>query len=98
MTLPLRVLMVTSGWPERAYQTTHFVKRQAEFLRRAGVDVDVVAFRARMRLGVYLRAWREVRRRLATERYDLVHAQFGNSGVLVLTTGLPMVEIGRAHV
>jgi teichuronic acid biosynthesis glycosyltransferase TuaC len=91
MTLPLRVLMVTSGWPEQAHQTTHFVKRQAEFLRRAGVDVDVVAFRARMRLSVYLHAWREVRRRLATRRYDLVHAQFGNSGVLALGTGLPTV-------
>src|SRR5439155_906632 len=35
---PVRVLMITSGWPQPGQpQTTHFIKRQAEFLRAAGV-------------------------------------------------------------
>jgi glycosyltransferase involved in cell wall biosynthesis len=84
--------MLTSAWPQPGQpQTTHFVKRQAEFLQAAGIDVDVLAFRGQRRLGNYMRAWREARRRLATGRYDLIHAQFGQSGLLAFPSRLPLV-------
>jgi hypothetical protein len=77
-TRPIRVLMVTSGWPQPGQpQTTHFIKRQAEFLRAAGVDVEVFPFRGDRNPWNYVRAWFGVRRRLLRGRYDLVHAQFG---------------------
>src|SRR5207244_4091991 len=38
---PIRVLMITSGYPQPGQpHTQQFVKRQAEFLRAAGVEVD----------------------------------------------------------
>ena len=92
MDAPLRVLMITAGWPQPGQpQTTHFVKRQAEFLRKAGVAVDVFPFRGAKRALNYARAWLQVRPRLRPERYDLVHAQFGQSGILALPKRLPLV-------
>lgn len=92
MEAPIRVLMITAGWPQPGQpQTTHFVKRQAEFLRRAGVVVDVFHFRGAKNPWNYAKAWLAVRPRLRAGRYDLVHAQFGQSGVLALPKRLPLV-------
>ena len=88
----LRVLMATSDWPMPGRpRTTHFIKRQAEFLRAAGVDVDVFPFAAGKQLVNYARAWRAMRRQLDAGQYDLVHAQFGQSGLLALPKRLPLV-------
>lgn len=93
---PIRVLMVTSEWPRNSWGgTSVFIVRQADFLRRAGVDVDVFAFRGARRLKNYATAWREVRRKLRDESYDLMHAQFGQSGLLALPKRLPLVVTFR---
>ena len=92
----LRVLMITSGWPTPGQpQTTHFVKRQAEFVRAAGVEVDVFHFRGVRKLLNYIVAWVKVRRRLRRGAYDLVHAQFGQSGLLALPRTAPLVVTYR---
>jgi len=89
---PIRVLMATSDWPMPGRpRTTHFIKRQAEFLQAAGIAVDVFPFAGGRRLASYARAWRAMRRRLATGAYDLVHAQFGQSGLLALPKRIPLV-------
>ena len=92
MSQPLRVLMITSAWPQPGRpQTTHFIKRQAEFLQKAGVDVDVFHFQGSRQPVNYVRAWARVRPRLRPERYDLVHGQFGQSGLLALPKRMPLV-------
>jgi teichuronic acid biosynthesis glycosyltransferase TuaC len=96
MEAPIRVLMITSAWPTPGQpQTTHFIKRQAEFLRAAGVEVDVFRFRGRRNAWSYLRAWLAVQPRLTRRRYDLVHAQWGQSGLLALPKRLPLVVTYR---
>src|SRR2546422_8318330 len=76
MSQPIRVLMITSDWPTPGQpRTTYFIKRQAEFLQAAGVLVDVFHFRGRRNPWNYLSAWWRLRRRLARNYYDLVHAQ-----------------------
>jgi glycosyltransferase involved in cell wall biosynthesis len=93
---PIRVLMVTSEWPEDGMsRTAHFIKRQAEFLRAAGVEVEVFPFRGAKNPLNYLRAWARARARLRRGRYDLVHAQFGQSGLLALPKRLPLVVTFR---
>jgi len=93
---PVRVLMITSGWPQPGQpQTTHFIKRQAEFLRAAGVHVDVFHFKGERRPWNYALAWLRARRRLSFGRYDVVHAQFGQSGLLALPKRLPLVVTYR---
>ena len=92
----LRVLMVTSEWPEAGIPgTTNFIKRQAEFLQAAGVDVEVFAFRGSRNPYNYATAWTRLRPRLEPGRYDLVHAQFGQSGLLALPKKLPLVVTFR---
>ena len=89
----IRVLMITSEWPAPASapRTTHFIKRQADFLQAAGVAVDVFHFKAAKNPWNYFKAWVRVRRRLARNDYDLVHAQWGQSGLLALPKRLPLV-------
>ncbi len=91
----LRVLMITSEWASDPGHTAHFIARQVRFLRAAGVEVDVFAFRGGRRPLRYLVAWAQLRRRLMGQRYDLVHAQFGQSGLLALPKRLPLVVTFR---
>src|SRR6266536_834116 len=94
MTAPIRVLMITSDWPDLASWggTATFISRQVDFLRAAGVDVDVFRFRGGGKPLRYVSAWLDVQRR---GRYDLVHAQFGQSGLLALPKRLPLVVTFR---
>lgn len=97
MTNVLSVLMITNEWstPDHT-EYAPFIVRQVDFLRRAGVQVEVFYFRGSKDLGNYLRAWQTLRAKLARERYDLIHAQFGQSGTLaVLPKSLPLVVTFR---
>jgi len=86
----LRVLTITSEWINTGHGAP-FIARQVEFLRRAGVDIEVFAFRGAKNPINYLKAWGRLRRKLKRERYDLIHAQFGQSGLLALPKRMPLV-------
>lgn len=93
----MRILMITSEWPtpERP-NAVPFVVRQVDFLRRAGLEVDVFHFRGGKNLFRYMQAWFRVRSTLAQTSYDLIHAQFGQSGLLALfPKRLPLVVTFR---
>ncbi len=88
--------MITSAWPHRGQEaTTHFIERQATFLKAAGVDVDVYHFRGMRRPWRYPGAWVGAQYRLSRRRYDLVHAQFGQSGLMGLPKRIPLVVTFR---
>jgi glycosyltransferase involved in cell wall biosynthesis len=92
----VRVLMITSDWPfPGPVATTHFIKRQADFLQAAGVAVEVFFFAGRKNPLRYLWHWVRVRRKVAREHFDLIHAQFGQSGLLALPRSLPLVVTFR---
>jgi teichuronic acid biosynthesis glycosyltransferase TuaC len=89
---PHRVLMVTCEWPRDTWGgTAHFIVRQAEYLRAAGLEVDVHEFVGKRDPRNYVRAWLDVRKRLRTGRYDVVHAQFGQSALAALPCPLPLI-------
>jgi glycosyltransferase involved in cell wall biosynthesis len=92
----MRVLMVTSEWPIPGIRfTPTFIKRQAEFLEQAGVDVEVFPFHGGKNPYKYVKAWGRLRRRLRAKRYDLIHAQFGQSGLLAFPKRMPLVVTFR---
>jgi teichuronic acid biosynthesis glycosyltransferase TuaC len=92
----MRVLMVTSDWVWNSWGgPAVFIARQADFLRREGVDVDLFPFRAGRQVKNYAAAWLEVHRRIASGSYDLVHAQFGQSGLTALPSRIPLVVTFR---
>jgi teichuronic acid biosynthesis glycosyltransferase TuaC len=96
MTDSIRVLMVTSDWLWESWGgPAVFIARQAEFLRREGIHVDLFPFKGGRHPGNYAGAWREVRRRLRHGSYDLVHAQFGQSGLTALPKQVPLVVTFR---
>ena len=89
----LRVLVVTNLWPNEAdpgYGS--FVKAQMESLRPLGVEFDVVFMDGRQSKWNYFRGLVEMRRRLKSRRYDLIHAHFGLSGWVARLQGrVPVV-------
>jgi glycosyltransferase involved in cell wall biosynthesis len=92
MKSPIRVLMLTSEWPSPELpHHVPFLLQQIEFLRRAGVEIDVFSFRGARNPINYLRAWRRLRKHLDSKSYDVVHAQFGQSGLLPWPKKLPLV-------
>jgi hypothetical protein len=92
----MRVLMITCEWPtETEPQRAMFVKRQADALRAHGAAVDVYPFRGGGNPMRYLRHRGQVARRLRETRYDLVHAQWGQSALLALPKRLPLVVTFR---
>ena len=92
MTGRISVLMVTSEWPtpDRPHYAPYLVQ-EVEFLKRAGVDVEVFPFRGARKPMNYLNAWRRLRARLAERSFDLIHAQFGQSALLTWPKRLPLV-------
>lgn len=87
-----RVLMITSEWPtENEPYIAPFVVRQVKFLRKHGVDIDVFPFRGNKALLNYWKARREVSIMQKINTYDLIHAQWGQSALLVFPTKKPLV-------
>ncbi|MCM8820191.1 MAG: glycosyltransferase, partial [Candidatus Omnitrophica bacterium] len=88
----LRILMITSEWPTSEHpERGNFIVRQVKFLREAGIDVDVFAFRGAKNLLNYFKAWFRLQKQLRNNCYHLIHAQFGQSGLLVFPKRLPFV-------
>lgn len=96
MTNKIRILMVTSDWLWNSWGgPAVFIARQAEFLRREGIEVDLFPFRGARQARNYAAAWREVQKRVRHGSYDLVHAQFGQSGLTALPKRIPLVVTFR---
>jgi teichuronic acid biosynthesis glycosyltransferase TuaC len=77
----VKILVVTTMYPsEDRPALGTFVRTQVESLRRAGVDVEVLALRGGR--SKYLRGLLQLRRRLRRGDVDLVHAHYSYVGVL----------------
>jgi glycosyltransferase involved in cell wall biosynthesis len=97
MTDKLSILMLTSEWPTPEHpEYAPFIVRQANSLQRFGIQIDLFHFRGSKNVGNYFRAWKTVQNRVSTNHYDLIHAQFGQSGALaILPKSLPLVVTFR---
>ena len=92
MNAPIRILLVTNDWPtpERPLDVP-FMPRHVDFLRRAGAQVEVFAFRGAKNPLNYLKAWARLRATMRRGDYDLVHAHFGQAALLPWPKRLPLV-------
>ncbi|MBX3062106.1 MAG: glycosyltransferase [Anaerolineae bacterium] len=92
----MRVLMITTEWPTAAMpHRAPFIVREVEFLRKLNVDVDVFPLNGSQNPLNYAAAWRQVRQKLHTNAYDLIHAQFGQSAIPTLGARVPLVVTFR---
>jgi glycosyltransferase involved in cell wall biosynthesis len=81
----VNVLVLTNMYPkEDAPGDGAFVQEQVESLRALGLSVDVLAIDGSKGGRKYVRGLRSLRRALAKDRFDLVHAHYGLSGAIAL--------------
>lgn len=88
----MRVLIVTSEWPTHETPTyVPFLVQQVDYMRRAGLDVEVFAFRGKKNPLRYLQAWRNLRRQHDLKQFDIIHAHFGQSALVALPSRVPLI-------
>jgi len=88
--------MVTNQWPTpEAPHSAPFIARQYRSLRESGVDVDLFVFKGQRNPLRYVLATIRLLWRLSRNRYDLVHAQHGQSAIPALFTRVPLVVTFR---
>lgn len=88
----MHVLMVTSEWPTPEHpERVPFVVQQVESLHHRGIEVEIFSFRGDRNPFNYAGAWWDLRKKHNLKSYDLIHAHFGQSGLLALGTRLPLV-------
>ncbi|MFQ5922054.1 MAG: glycosyltransferase [Anaerolineales bacterium] len=102
----MRVLFTTTQWPTPENPSlAPFVLREVESLRNQGVTVEVFVYEGGWRISKYVQAIRDLRQRIIASDYDIVHARFGQCGLVaraqwkvpvVLTYGGSDVE-GSPH-
>ena len=85
----MKVLFVSSGNSETGISP--IVRSQGESLKRAGIDLDYFTIVGKGTKG-YLKNILRLRRFLGTKNYDLIHAHYSLSSIVVsLSCKLPMV-------
>lgn len=84
----MHILVVTNMWPTPADPSFGiFVAEQVAAVQALGVAVDVCVIEGRASRWNYLRAVGEIRRRLARDKYHLVHAHYVYSGLAAWLAG-----------
>lgn len=79
------VLVITSEWPsDEKPNSVPFLAQHVRFLKEEGLQLNVFHFRGRKNPFNYLRAWFEVRRTEAWKEANILHAHWGQSGLLTL--------------
>lgn len=82
----MKVLIITPIYPTaEAPAVGTFVRTQAESLKQAGVEVDVLHLSGRFRKWNYAKAVFQLRRRLRNSSIDLIHAHIGLAGTVART-------------
>jgi glycosyltransferase involved in cell wall biosynthesis len=88
----LKILIVTSEWPSERHQNrATFLVNQVSSLADQGVEATVFAFRGKANPLRYLAAWWRLRREHRFGDYDIVHAHFGQSGLVAMPCPVPLV-------
>ncbi len=92
----IRVLMITTEWPEKSRpNAVPFLVRDVDLLRKHDLIVDVFHFKGGKNPFNYLKAMVLAKRKLKDTKYNLIHAQWGQSAIPVLLSGLPLVTTFR---
>ena len=89
---PLKVLMVTSVWPsDTKPDLVPFLVEQVRSLKENGVEIEIFPFYGKANPIRYVWYWLVFHYKCLFNRYDLIHAQFGQSGIVAWPTSSPLV-------
>ena len=88
----MRVLMITNKWPTATRPgEVPFLVQQFNDLGQAGVEMSRFTFNGQKNPLNYWQGWRQLRQQLDLNQFDLLHAQFGQCGLLGLPVRRPLV-------
>lgn len=88
----MRVLMVTNKWPSANNPSAvPFLVQQLADLERAGISISRFTFRGEKNPFNYGAAWYRLRQEHKLSNYDLIHAHFGQCGILGLPAHQPLL-------
>jgi hypothetical protein len=86
LNFPMKILVATSIYPTSENPALGtFIRTQVEYLKRAGVEVDVFRLQGQPRKLKYLEAPFQLRRRLSDPSIDLIHAHYSYVGIIART-------------
>lgn len=92
----MKVLMITSEWPSRKFPYAgKFIETQVNLLKESGIDVVVFPFRGNKNPLNYILYYLKLIKLVYKNHFDLVHCQFGQSGILGILSFLPLVVTFR---
>lgn len=88
----MRVLMITNKWPTATRPgEVPFLVQQFADLQQIGVEMSRFTFNGHKNPLNYWQGWRQLRRSLDLSQFDVLHAQFGQCGLLGLPVRRPLV-------
>ena len=88
----IKVLMVCSVWPSNIkLGLVPFLVEQVLSLQKNGIDIEVFVFYGKGNPVRYVWYWLKFHYKCLFKRYDIIHAQFGQSGIIALPTLSPLV-------
>ena len=93
----MQILMITCEWPtDKKPYSVPFIVDQVNLLIKCGIEVEVFHFNGFKNPLNYFNAWRIFQNKIKHKKYDLVHAQWGQSGIITLfPKRLPLVVTFR---
>jgi glycosyltransferase involved in cell wall biosynthesis len=92
----LRVLQITSEWPTPKHPDwAPFIVQEIRELQKQGIYIKVFPFRGKKNPINYLKYWIDLRYTIDLRKFDLIHAQFGQSGLISLPSPIPVVVTFR---
>ncbi len=84
-TCSLRILIVTTAWPNNNHPcAVPFLVQHVEFLRQQGVTIYVYSFEGKRNIVNYLKAWWKIRREPFWKKVNIIHAHWAQSAFLAL--------------
>ena len=84
--------MITPGWPTKDQPySSPFIVRQYSSLKNHDIDVDLFHFQGNQNPINYIKAWMQIKKILRNTNYDIIHAQWGHSALLTLSSKIPLI-------
>jgi glycosyltransferase involved in cell wall biosynthesis len=85
-------LVVTSEWPTKRHPTAApYMMQQIQYLKDAGVQIDVYPFHGSKNPFIYLKGWIDIRRLSNSSKYCLIHVHWGQNALITIPPKLPLV-------
>lgn len=92
----MKILVISSEWPTEDHpEFVPFLVNEVNQLRNSGLEIEVFSFSGHKNPTNYIKAWISLRRKNNLNRFDLIHAEWGQSGLLAFPKHLPLVVTFR---